>query len=192
MELLYLHGRGEDPRDPPGDLVLSHPWKTVLRCPPLTSEWIAQPFPHQVSIVDEWLEDSRGAIGFSWGAWLLLCAVHERLERGIEAPNLLLLSGVLGEGNYTGTGNWKAPRQETIFRALGLEASPGPTPFSPQKLRFIYGREDTITPTGLSQRLLDAGHSTLELEAGHLLRSGSARNALSHEFRRFEHHLRPR
>lgn len=192
MELLYLHGRGENPREPPGDLILSHPWKLTLRCPPLTAEWIAQPFPSQVSIVDEWLEEARGAIGFSWGAWLLLCAVHERMERGIEPPNLLLLSCVLGEGNYTGSGHWKAPRHPQILGALGLGESSSPTPFSPEKLRFVYGSQDTIVPTGLSQRLVDAGYSATDLESGHLLRSRSARNQLTQEFARLEHRLRAR
>ncbi len=194
MEVLYLHGRGEDPRDPPGDIVLSFPWKSGLSCPPLTAEWIAQPFPQQISCVDEWLEEAPAAIGYSWGAWLLLCAAHERLQRGLDPPPLLLVSCVLGEGNYTGSGLWKAPRCEEILSALGVGEKSCKTPFDPTDIRFVQGRQDQIVPGDGTQRLLKAGHCVVEVESGHLMRGPEARKIVSQECARIAHRLakRPR
>ena len=190
MEVLYLHGRGESPQDPPGDVVLSFPWKGTLNAPPLTSEWIAQPFPNQVAIVDEWLEDAAGAIGYSWGAWLLLCAVHERIQRGTPSPPLLLVSCVLGEGNYTGQGTWKAPRCEEILGALGIGPSTTTTHFDPADLRFVQGKRDRIGPEKGASLLVEVGHSVRMVDSGHLMHHSTARQALSEECKRLVHRMR--
>jgi len=189
VEVLYLHGRGENPRDPPGDVVLSFPWKRTLSAPALTSEWIAQAFPSQVAHVDEWLENAAGAIGYSWGAWLLLCAAHERLKRGTPSPPLLLVSCVLGEGNYTGTGTWKAPRSEEILCALGLGDSPAKRPFDSASLRFLQGKRDKVGPANGASLLVRAGHSVRMVDSGHLMHHSTARKALSEECKRLAHHM---
>jgi len=184
VELLYLHGRGDDPRAPPGDRVLSYPWPIVLRAPPLTPDWLAQPFSQQVSIVDEWLSECSGAIGFSWGAWLLLCAVLERLERGLEVPSLLLLSCVLGEGHYTGSQRWKAPRAKEVLGALGMGDRTAPLELPRDRVRFIQGTEDTTGSPDTAQQLKAAGFVALPVHGGHGLRGKQAAQVIERELAR--------
>ncbi len=186
--VLYLHGRGVDPRLPPGDAVLAHDWPVGLRAPPLTEEWLAQPFPGQVACVDEWLDDCKAAIGFSWGAWLLLCATLERLERGLEMTPLLLLSCLLGEGNYTGSQRWKAPRAKEILGALGVDATAA-TMFPLDQVRFIQGTEDTTGDPDAAQRLCTAGHVAHGVHGGHGLRGKQATQVIAKELNRLAHRL---
>jgi len=181
MEVLYLHGRGEDPRAVPGDRVISYPWPMVLRAPPLTADWLAQPFPQQVSIVDEWLSECSGAVGFSWGAWLLLCAALERMDRGVEPPPLLLLSCVLGEGNYTGSERWKAPRAKEVLDALGLGSRPSPREFSRDRVRFIQGDQDNTGSPETAEQLQAAGFVVQAVHGGHGLRGRQAAQVIERE-----------
>ena len=181
--ILYLHGRGVDPRLPPGDAVLAHDWPLGMRAPPLTEAWLALPFPEQVACVDEWLDGCEAAIGFSWGAWLLLCATLERLERGLEMTPLLLLSCVLGEGNYTGSQRWKAPRAKEILGALGVEGTAA-TMFPLDRIRFIQGLHDTVGDPDAAQRFCDAGHVAHGVHGGHGLRGKQATQVIARELNR--------
>ena len=191
MSLLYLQGRGAYP-DPPGDLVVAVDWPEGFHAPPLTPEWLAQPFPWQVDCVEAWLEDKRAAVGFSWGAWLLLCASVERAEKGLEMPHLLLLSAHLGEGRFTGSAEegYRAPRFQRVRQALGLEIGTALTAHLPlHQLRLIHAVGDGLAPLARAQELSVRGAWLEEVSGGHLLDSKPARKAVATELRRLRMRL---
>jgi len=166
--------------------VLAHDWPQGLRAPPLTEEWLAQSFQKQVACVVEWLDECEAAVGYSWGAWLLLCACLERIEQGLEMTPLLLLSCVLGEGNYTGSQRWKAPRAREVLGALGVEGTAA-TMFPLDQVRFIQGTEDAVGNPNTAQRLRSAGHVAHGVQGGHGLRGKQATHAIGKELTRLAH-----
>jgi hypothetical protein len=119
---------------------------------------------------------------------LLLCATLERLERGLEMTPLLLLSCVLGEGNYTGSQRWKAPRAQEILEALGVEGTSA-NMFPLDRIRFVQGTGDTTGDPEAAQRLCAAGHVAHGVHGGHGLRGKQATFVIGKELNRLGHLL---
>jgi hypothetical protein len=145
-----------------------------------------------VDCVEAWLEDKRAAVGFSWGAWLLLCACVERAEKGLEMPHLLLLSAHLGEGRFTGSAEegYRAPRFQRVRQALGLEIGTALTAHLPlHQLRLIHAVGDGLAPLARAQELSVRGAWLEEVSGGHLLDSKPARKAVATELRRLRMRL---
>lgn len=185
--VLYLHGRGDRPARPPGDLVVDLEWPVPLRTPIMDARWDARPFGVRVGQVTVWLEDSRLAIGHSFGGWLLLCACIGRLERGRETPPILLLSSVLGSGRIAKSSGAQAfaqpPRMRAVQRALGL-APGGSALFPGGSLELIHALDDDHCPVAPVRTLSERYRVTL-VRGGHRLDSGPARTAVSEALERY-------
>jgi len=170
---LYLHGRGDRPSSPPGDQVCNLLGASV-ESPHLTTEWLARPFGEQADAVDRWMDPPRTlAIGHSWGAYLLLAAALQRTSRGVNVPQLLLLSAVLGTGGVQGAGKpslgFIAPRAREIQRALGLDGE-SPDPILPRdRLSFIHGESDEQCPVDHLHALAASGYDVTIVPGGHRL-----------------------
>jgi len=169
--LLYLQGGGLPPTEGPGRQVLSKDWRGGLNAPYLDADWLAQPFPDQLALVGEWLEESDAAVGFGWGAWLLLCAMEERAKAGLTLPPVLLLSCFMGKGRYTGQeqDGHILPRSESIARALGGGDLAG------CEIRFLHGQRDEMAPLAALQACDLRRFSLQVVDAGHLLRGPGER-----------------
>ena len=141
--VLYVHGRGDAPSDPPGDLVGHFEWSLPLHAPRLDEDCFAHPALCQRE-VEHWLDRAALGVGHSYGGWLLLCAAQARLARGAACPRLLLLSSVLGPGSSRGLG-FLPYRTRAIRRALGLHTADEPV-FPPDMLTFVHAEGDEQCP----------------------------------------------
>ncbi len=176
--ILYLHGRHATPTQPPGDLVATMDWPCLFVSPAIDGAFLRRPFAEQMRDVDDWLQPARLAIGHSYGAWLLLCAALQRLERAAAVPPLLLLATVLGNsGNQRAARGSIPPRARRVRQALGLEHGIGPR-FPHGAIEFLHGENDDQCPVealrGLSGRfgvrIIPGGHCLTEPEARTVLR----------------------
>ena len=179
--VLYLHGRGDQPTDPPGDLVARAEWPTRLRAPRLDPSWQGRPIADRVADVGGWLQSSALAIGHSFGGWLLLCASVRRLARGRPIPRLVLLNSVLGPGPLTQSDRILAvsspPRLKTVHRALGV--LPGSTPVLPaDRLELVQATDDEQCPAALA-RALQRRYTVRWVPGGHRLEHPRARAIVS-------------
>lgn len=180
--VLYLHGRGDEPMSPPGDLFYTE-FGSQLKAPRLDSAWFAQPFGAQVDFADHLMEKRPVlSVGFSWGAYLLLAASLQRLHRRDDFPPLLLLSAVLGiggnrspDGRITG---FIAPRAKRIRSALGLEGDDPVSVFPKDKLAFIHSDRDNQCPVEPLHRLCSLGYRVQIVSGGHRLDTPEARSAI--------------
>lgn len=178
--VLFLSGRGGSVASSPGDLVAAHPWPVPLLAPELDEAWCVQPFAQQLSQVQGWLEGAGLAVGYSYGAWLLLAAAEER-ARGVAEPlptepGLLLLSPILGElGQLRGLLQ-RAPRAVRLRTSLGLgEAEPEGWLGG---VRFLFGDDDPLVRPAEVARLAGRGLEVECVAAGHDLAEPAGRRAV--------------
>ncbi len=177
--ILYLHGRGEQPSSPPGDLILKQPWKPILHAPHLTDSWLSLAFDVLVNEVDRWMESAAITIGHSFGGWLLLCAAVQRKERGAAIPETLLLSPILGRAMDPKTGaGFFAPRELQVRRSLGLVKEENGQLLPPDRVSFFHAEEDWQCPTADMPLLASLGYSVKKVPGGHRLDHPVARAAV--------------
>lgn len=198
MHVLFLHGRGDHAVTgrgplPPTDQVLATDWPLPLLAPDLPPEWFARSFGDQIQTVDRWLNEAVVAIGHSRGAWLLLCAAHERAARGETFPRMLLLSAVTGIGGG-GEGcehlRFVAPRSRRIRQALGLEPR-GDLPALPRALiAFIHAEDDPQCPVEPVRELARLGYEVRIVPGGHRLDHPDAARAVGEGLTRIQEQLR--
>jgi len=181
-KVLYLHGRGDQPTDPPGDLVQQIDWRFPLFAPEMDQAWHNQRFGSRLAEVDDWLDDATLAIGHSFGGWLMLAAGAARLEEGRTVPEFLLLSSVLGVsvGKKSGrrVGFSAPPGMARVHRALGMNSGGAPSAmFAAEDIQFIHGESDTQCPVELI-RALRAKFTVQIVPGGHPLDHPEARAAV--------------
>ncbi len=149
-----------------------------LFAPSLTDDWLGKPFSHQIDQVEKWLDSSAVAVGHSFGAWLLLCAAVQQLDKGVRHPRLLLLSTLLGRGfNPKMRMGYFAPRAQRVHAALGLEGSEPELPVD--ELFFVHGEDDEQCPVEPIRELGELGFSVRIVPGGHRLHHPVARRMLS-------------
>jgi hypothetical protein len=191
--ILYLHGRGDEPTDPPGDLVLKTEWPTELKVPILDELWQGQRFYRRIAEVDAWMDHAELAIGHSFGGWLLLYASSVRLETGRHIPRLLLLGSVVGTGAATTGEKIKTysapPGMPKVHAALGLHGGKARSTFPPNRLEFIHGVGDRQSPVGLVKTLANSFLVQI-VPGGHRLEHPKARKVLISSLGRFREKLK--
>ena len=166
MGVLYLQGGGESPRTGPGRRVHEVDWPTGLTAPHLNSNWLAQPFQAQLEEVEGLLEDADGAVGYAWGAWLLLCALERGRNAHLESAPFLFLSSFFNRGRFTGqdpTG-YRLPRADRVKSALSRGGK-----LDDLDLRFVHGLEDQFADPVELSFLKEVGFSVTFVSAGHRL-----------------------
>lgn len=173
--VLYLHGRGSEPETPPGDLVAASSWGVPLVAPHLTDDWLSQPFSRLVSEVDGWLDSAELGVGHSFGAWLLLCAAVERVERGPAIPRLCLLAPILGKGFSEKSGiGFFAPRANRVRAALGFETGSFLEPLR-ERVQIVHAERDGQSRVRDAVELRALGYTVTIVPGGHRLDHPGAR-----------------
>jgi hypothetical protein len=151
-----------------------------LQAPFLDPAWLAQAFPWQVAQIEEVLEESDGAIGYGWGAWLLLCAMCGLVERGWRPCPTLLLACFMERGRFTGNEglDYSLPRTQEVGCALKRGGRLTGAP-----IRFVHGTEDRQAELSRLAFVEEEGFALRRVPAGHLL-LGQAKAAIEEELKR--------
>ena len=183
-DLVFLHGRGDEAESPPGDLLYHRNWEERrLVAPTFEADFYRQPFEEQIRRVDALVGQARLAVGFSYGSWLLLTLVAMRRLTERSAPDVLLISPILGYGGTPSAG-LVAPYARELRRHLGLSewahwlpntSKVRPPIVDPERIAFIHGSQDPQCATEDVQALAKLGYPVSIVDDGHRLDSPYAR-----------------
>lgn len=178
MRLLALHGRGSGPKS-----VLEYLPDTVTAdAPHMDAAWLARPFAEQVGDVGGWLDRADVAVGHSWGAWLLLAAAVERVERGLDLPNVVLLAPLLGTGRHPGGAplGFIPPRSRRLAAALSPPDAKMST-LPAESVTIIHGEDDEQVPIENVRDAVGDRYRLLTVPGGHRLDHPEARQTVRAE-----------
>jgi hypothetical protein len=139
VRVLCVHGRGGELTTCRDELVSAVEWDFPA-VPAVASFWKLRRFSEQVTQVDGWLDSTDLAAGKSYGAWLLLAAAVQRVERGRGFPPLALWNAPLGEARHLNGAlvGYRAPRAARVRRALGIAAQHHGAILPTARLAFVY------------------------------------------------------
>ena len=184
QDVVFMHGREDASDVPPGDLIHDQAWGARrLVAPTLDAAFYRRSFEEQIRHVDELVGEARLAIGFSFGSWLLLTLITMRKLTERPAPDLLLLSPILGYGGTPSAG-LVAPYARELRRHLGLSewahwlpnrAKVRPPIVNPERIALIHGSQDPHCATEDVKALAALGYPVSIVDDGHRLEAPSSR-----------------
>jgi len=139
VRVLSVHGCGGALSTCPDELVATVDWDFPA-APTVASFWKQRYFSEQVTQVDSWLDSTDIAAGKSYGAWLLLAAAAQRVERGRGFPPMALWNAPLGQAQHLNGAlvGYRAPRADRVRTALGIAEEHRGAILPTARLVFVY------------------------------------------------------
>jgi len=158
VRVLCVHGRGGALITCPDDLLSAVEWD-FPSTPAVAPFWKQRRFAEQVTQVDSWLEAADLAAGKGYGAWLLLAAAAQRVERGSGFPPLALWNAPLGEARHLNGAlvGYRAPRATRVRTALGMAAQHHGAILPTARLSFVYDGDSRQATDADASRLRRVG-----------------------------------
>lgn len=142
----------------PDEMVSAVEWQFPAS-PAVAPYWKQRYFAEQVDEVDSWLDASDLSVGKSYGAWLLLGAAVQRVERGCTFPPLALWNAPLGEARHLNGAlvGYRAPRAARIRAALGIDAEHRGAILPTARLSFVFDADSRQATDADAARLQRVG-----------------------------------